>query len=79
MLFCGANVVLQPMSHLKQKLLYTRHSGESRNPGRVIMRSIFNFDPSDRVYVLDSGFRQNDGFGLGVKMCSALHGLNVPS
>jgi len=23
-----------------------------------------NFDPSDRAYVLDSGFRRNDGVGI---------------
>ena len=56
---------------------HTRHSGESWKPERTGMRSILNFDPSDRVYILDSGVRRNDDVGVetGVRDATVLNAL----
>ncbi len=48
------------VSDFREGQYQPRHSGGGQNPVRAIMQGILNRDPSDRIYVLDSGLRQND-------------------
>jgi hypothetical protein len=75
------------MKHLKQKLSYTRHSGESRHPLPLGEGRLGALRPIRRIKIQDASHDDTTWIPAFAGMtglvseqnCSTLHCLNVPS